>query len=169
MLSKQAFAGILGRLVASPIEGAAAITVGIRHLSVSNALQHVQPAPAHDVPPSNNGDKPRWLAELGAIRTDWTYVMRFFAFAVCQTAIAFSSSMLLECSRDEVSEVYNAPLLELIHNAATVHRMHNDPAMVRCRTRMHIDALFNILLSNKSHKDGFFFSLHLCRSNVARF
>jgi hypothetical protein len=37
----------------------------------------------------------------------------------------------MRCRRDEVSEVFNAPLLDLVHHAATVHRMHNDPSMVR--------------------------------------
>jgi hypothetical protein len=34
-------------------------------------------------------------------------------------------------SRDEVTEVYNTPLMELVYHAATVHRMYNDPSMVR--------------------------------------
>jgi biotin synthase len=34
-------------------------------------------------------------------------------------------------SREEVTEVYNTPLMELVYHAATVHRMYNDPAMVR--------------------------------------
>ena len=33
--------------------------------------------------------------------------------------------------REEISQVYNTPLLELIFRAATVHRMYNDPQMVR--------------------------------------
>ena len=28
--------------------------------------------------------------------------------------------------------MYNTPLMELLYQAATVHRMYNDPAMVRC-------------------------------------
>lgn len=36
-------------------------------------------------------------------------------------------------SREEVAEVYNTPMLELVYNAATVHRMYNDPSMVRHR------------------------------------
>ena len=35
------------------------------------------------------------------------------------------------CRREEVAAVYNTPLLDLVYNAATVHRMYNDPAMVR--------------------------------------
>jgi biotin synthase len=33
--------------------------------------------------------------------------------------------------REEISQVYNTPLLDLIFRAATVHRMYNDPRMVR--------------------------------------
>lgn len=32
--------------------------------------------------------------------------------------------------RDEVTEVYDTPLLDLVYKAATVHRMYNDPSMV---------------------------------------
>ena len=37
------------------------------------------------------------------------------------------------CSREEVSAIYKTPLLDLIYKAATVHRMYNDPQMVRGR------------------------------------
>lgn len=30
-----------------------------------------------------------------------------------------------------MTEVYNTPLMDLVYQAATVHRMYNDPAMVR--------------------------------------
>lgn len=33
--------------------------------------------------------------------------------------------------REEVTDVYDTPLLELVYKAATVHRMYNDPHMVR--------------------------------------
>jgi len=39
------------------------------------------------------------------------------------------------CRRDEVSEVYHSPLLDLVYAAAGVHRMHNDPSMVRASRR----------------------------------
>lgn len=45
------------------------------------------------------------------------------------TLVLFLSSNF--CSREEVAEVYNTPMLELVYNAATVHRMYNDPSMVR--------------------------------------
>ena len=34
-------------------------------------------------------------------------------------------------SREEVAEVYNTPMMELVYQAANVHRMYNDPSMVR--------------------------------------
>jgi len=55
---------------------------------------------------------PRWRRELGAVRTDWT--------------------------REEVSEVYHTPFLDLVHSAATVHRMHHDPSMVQRCTLLSI-------------------------------
>ncbi|MEW5307961.1 MAG: hypothetical protein WDW36_010328 [Sanguina aurantia] len=54
----------------------------------------------------------RWLAELGVIRVDWT--------------------------RAEVAEVFNTPLLDLVHHASTVHRMYNDPQMVQRCTLLSI-------------------------------
>lgn len=33
--------------------------------------------------------------------------------------------------RQEVTDVYNTPLMDLVYSAATVHRMYNDPTMVR--------------------------------------
>ncbi len=42
-----------------------------------------------------------------------------------------SPSPIVFRSREEVAEVYNTPMLELIYNAASVHRMYNDPSMVR--------------------------------------
>lgn len=33
--------------------------------------------------------------------------------------------------REEVSQVYETPLLDLVFHAASVHRMYNDPSMVR--------------------------------------
>ena len=39
--------------------------------------------------------------------------------------------MCIACSREEVAAVYNIPLLDLVYKAASVHRMYNDPQMVR--------------------------------------
>ena len=36
--------------------------------------------------------------------------------------------------RQEVKEVYDAPLMELVYKAATVHRMFHDPRMARPAT-----------------------------------
>ena len=44
--------------------------------------------------------------------------------------IVHAQTTLLD-RRDEVSEVFHSPLLELVFAAASVHRMHNDPSMVR--------------------------------------
>ena len=35
------------------------------------------------------------------------------------------------CRRQEVTEVYQTPFIDLVHKAAVVHRMYNDPQMVR--------------------------------------
>lgn len=36
-----------------------------------------------------------------------------------------------KCRREEVAQVFSTPLLELVFHAARVHRMYNDPQMVR--------------------------------------
>ncbi|PNH01015.1 Biotin synthase, partial [Tetrabaena socialis] len=71
-----------------------------RLLTSSSSAQHAEPQLAA-VEPSPS--VPRWVRELGVVRTDWT--------------------------REEVSEVYSTPLLDLVFRAATVHRMYNDPSM----------------------------------------
>jgi biotin synthase len=70
------------------------------------AAQPMPEDPSHDITP------PRWLQDLGAIRTDWT--------------------------REEVADVFNQPLLDLVYHAASVHRMHNDPSMVQRCTLLSI-------------------------------
>jgi len=55
---------------------------------------------------------PRWERELGVVRTDWT--------------------------RQEIMEVYHTPFIDLVHKAATVHRMYNDPTMVQRCTLLSI-------------------------------
>lgn len=40
--------------------------------------------------------------------------------------------------REEISDIFNAPLMELVYHAATVHRMHNDPTMVQRCTLLSI-------------------------------
>lgn len=83
-----------------------------RHFGSSRAVQHVQPALSEADAPSQATGSGRWAAELGAIRNDWT--------------------------REEVADVYNTPLLDLVHSAATVHRMYNDPSMVQRCTLLSI-------------------------------
>lgn len=34
--------------------------------------------------------------------------------------------------RQEVTDVYATPLMDLVYSAASVHRMYNDPTMVSC-------------------------------------
>ncbi|MBX9851048.1 MAG: biotin synthase BioB [Cytophagaceae bacterium] len=41
-------------------------------------------------------------------------------------------------TREEISEIYNSPILELIYNAATVHRQYNDPSEVQVCTLLSI-------------------------------
>lgn len=54
----------------------------------------------------------RWKRNLGAVRSDWT--------------------------REEIRGVFETPLLELVYNAQTVHRMHHDPRMVQRCTLLNI-------------------------------
>lgn len=65
--------------------------------------------PAHDLALSASALPRR---TLGDIRIDWT--------------------------RDEVAGVYNTPLLDLVFQAASVHRLHNDPQMVQRCTLLSI-------------------------------
>ena len=44
--------------------------------------------------------------------------------------------MALVGRREEVSDVFNSPLLELVYKAASVHRMYNDPNMVGYRPHL---------------------------------
>lgn len=53
-----------------------------------------------------------WRDELGVVRNDWT--------------------------RGEVAAVFETPLLDLLHHAAIVHRMYNDPQMVQRCTLLSI-------------------------------
>ncbi|KAL4451863.1 hypothetical protein ABPG75_007525 [Micractinium tetrahymenae] len=92
----------------------AGVVVRCREFSGTACAQHVQPV-QEDAPEAGQAsaaEKPRWQRELGAVRTDWT--------------------------REEVAEVYNTPMLELVYNAATVHRMYNDPSMVQRCTLLSI-------------------------------
>ncbi|KAF8066187.1 BIO2 [Scenedesmus sp. PABB004] len=87
------------------------------HRGLANAsgpAAAAQPLPALDEQPAPHPPPagPRWLRELGVVRTDWT--------------------------REEVTAVYDTPLIDLVYKAATVHRMYNDPAMVQRCTLLSI-------------------------------
>ncbi|KXZ52173.1 hypothetical protein GPECTOR_10g802 [Gonium pectorale] len=88
--------------------GVGALRTLQRAFATSSSARHSEPLPVSEAVPS----VPRWLRELGAVRTDWT--------------------------REEVAEVYNTPLLDLVFHAASVHRMYNDPSMVQRCTLLSI-------------------------------
>lgn len=41
-------------------------------------------------------------------------------------------------TREEITEIFNAPIMELIYRAATVHREHNDPSEVQVCTLLSV-------------------------------
>src|SRR5687768_16521442 len=41
-------------------------------------------------------------------------------------------------TREQIAEIYNTPVLELIYNAATVHRTHHDPQEVQVCTLLSV-------------------------------
>ncbi|KAI8471950.1 MAG: hypothetical protein J3K34DRAFT_376320 [Monoraphidium minutum] len=82
-----------------------------RSVTSSSTPAQAQPQPAASEPDAPQGVS-RWARELGAIRTDWT--------------------------REEVTDVYNTPLIDLVFKAASVHRMYNDPQMVQRCTLLSI-------------------------------
>ena len=43
-----------------------------------------------------------------------------------------------EITREEVSKIYERPLLELVFEAAQVHREHHDPNRVQCSSLLNI-------------------------------
>jgi biotin synthase-like enzyme len=43
-----------------------------------------------------------------------------------------------QCRREEVEEIYSAPLLDLVFRAATMHRKHHDPNLVQKCTLLSI-------------------------------
>ena len=72
MQSRQAVSALARRFVTGNSDAPIAFTLGMRHLSGSSAIFHVQPALVEDQPSSSIDETPRWRRELGAIRTDWT-------------------------------------------------------------------------------------------------
>ena len=67
---RQALA-LLARGVGSPgLAPAGALSARCREVCTSAVARHVQPAEAE--PPHADTLQPRWLRELGVVRTDWT-------------------------------------------------------------------------------------------------
>jgi len=62
--------------------------------------------------PPRRGHASAAQSKLGAVRTDWT--------------------------REEIDEIYNRPLVELMYDAATVHRMYHNPREVQQATLLSI-------------------------------
>jgi hypothetical protein len=50
-----------------------------------------------------------------------------------------NSSPAFAFRREEITEVFETPLLDLVYKAATVHRMYNDPSMVSIDTARRLD------------------------------
>lgn len=87
----------------------------LRFISNTAGANHAEPQMAEADPPRSSPEAPslpRWERELGVVRTDWT--------------------------RQEVAEVYQTPFIDLVHKAAVVHRMYNDPSMVQRCTLLSI-------------------------------
>ena len=61
--------GALARRAAASQRASFVAFAANRSLASSPAAAHVQPAPAEEEPAAA---APRWLRELGAVRTDWT-------------------------------------------------------------------------------------------------
>ncbi len=56
---------------------------------------------------------------------------RSLDFSIVNLTTFHVRAFLPPCRREEVNEVYSTPLLELVYKAASVHRLYNDPQMVR--------------------------------------
>lgn len=70
--SKQLVGSLLRGLTGRGNWHAALTITGSRQVSSSATALHVQAAPIDDIKDQQPSGKPRWLSELGAIRTDWT-------------------------------------------------------------------------------------------------
>ncbi|KAI7844847.1 hypothetical protein COHA_001501 [Chlorella ohadii] len=116
MMAQTAVLALAGLRGSAPRALAGAWAGLARSLHTGQVAMHVQAvedeAAAASEQPAAAAGASRWARELGAIRTDWT--------------------------REEVADVYNTPLLELVFQAASVHRMYNDPAMVQRCTLLSI-------------------------------
>jgi len=50
-------------------------------------------------------------------------------------------------SKQEIQEIYDSPLLDLVFNAASVHRQHHDPGKIQLCTLMNIKSVFSAPLA----------------------
>ena len=107
--------------------------------------RNAQPAAAED----ESSTVPDWRSQLGVVRTDWRWAGRRPGGVGLVLSTAASGAWSLKyfltfplspsaISRQEVEDVYNTPLLELVHLASTVHRQNNDPSMVQRCTLLSI-------------------------------
>ena len=62
----------------------------------------------------------QWRTRLGDLRTDWRSAL----------SRESSGSHVCWCSKDEIREIYDQPLLDLVYSAASVHRIYHDPQQV---------------------------------------
>lgn len=84
---------------------------GLRWISGSSEMSHVQPVlnverdesvtAEQQSPRSEKQGDPRWLKELGVVRTDWTYVAvtRFLFYSLCfgNSCLYLLFSILFQC------------------------------------------------------------------------
>jgi biotin synthase len=59
-----------------------------------------------------------------------------------------SSSGFRTYSREEISEIYNSPLLPLVYRAAGVHAANHDPTKIQLCTLMNIKSMCQILVKS---------------------
>ena len=56
-----------------------------------------------------------------------------------------SATLSWGCRREEIQSIYETPLLDLVYRAASVHRMHNDPSMVRLSLNCRVCLRFHVV------------------------
>ncbi len=85
-------------------------------------------SPSSSNPSSSSASSPRAKSRstgpLGTVRSNWL--------------------------RPEVQEIFDGPLMELVFNAGTVHRMHHDPGRIQMCTLMNIKSEFQVFGSGLS-------------------
>ena len=116
--------------------------------TTSTSAFQAEPQLAANEEPSIN-----WRDNLGVIRNTWTCAfsqanrllypeprtkshlqaaaLKQLGYTASIIALgSLSNALCSVCRREEVGSVFNTPLLDLLHDAARVHRMYNDPQMV---------------------------------------